>query len=294
MEGVVFLLEYLQYAIKRKPRLWCVFVLGIVGSALVAMSFWLLTGEKNWRDWEWFWKGIGCIAIFGMGLALSLISLAELISWIGHTYFPDKMGVNPPAAAPPDLGFNKLSSGLRETPPGSRIQVVEASPQRLVLCILGRGSRETKGLWAMAILSVLGTIGFVWAVVLMARGSPGELLLKISMVVWLVGVPLMCLSVKAKFERTLLLLERDRLVIQRVLLGFTRKSTVELTADSRAELIQAGGPEVTTDGVKMAGRNQTVTFGNLLSTAQNRWVVEAINEILAPSTAGYPDDSVAR
>jgi hypothetical protein len=197
----------------------------------------------------------------------------------------------------PDFGFNESPGGLRGTPPGSRIQVIEDSRQRLVLCILGRGSHETQALWATGVLSLLATVGSVWAIGLMAKGLPENAFIKGAIAVGVAWVSLLYflfLTIQGKFERTFLLLECDRLVVQRVLLGFSRKATVELIANSRAQLIKAGGPEVTTDGVKVTGRNRTLTFGNLLSTEQNGWLVERINAFLAPNSAVDPGGVIPR
>src|SRR6185369_16705146 len=118
-------------------------------------------------------------------------------------------------------------------------------------CILGRGSHETMALRVTAVLSVLATVGSGWAIAQMAQGLPEKTFIKGAIAVLVACASLLYLlylTIKAKFERTFLLLERDRLVVQRVLLGITRKTTVELTAASRAQLIEAGEPEVTTDG----------------------------------------------
>jgi hypothetical protein len=184
-----------------------------------------------------------------------------------------------------------LARGLRELPRGSRIRVVEASSQRLVLYVPSGGRMGQALLYTALLFLVLAVLGSVWAAGQIQQGVPPDRFLKIGIMIWAAVVFLACLAIKASFERTFLMLARDRIVVQRVLLGYTRKAITELAGNSRAELIEPGKHGASLDGVQVPGKSGIAKFGNINSTAENGWLVERINEFLAANWAAVPATS---
>jgi hypothetical protein len=176
--------------------------------------------------------------------------------------------------------------------PGSKIQVVERAPDRLVLFIPGGGSGAA-GLGCFAVVWN-GFMTFFTAM-MFAGGVAGRPLLGIFAFLglfWAVGLGMAWFAIKMKFERVMLLVDPAHAVIQKTLFGRVRTDEADLARGSSAELVESYQQNdrpiyaVTINGV---GRN--LKFGTPLSNPEKDWIVDRINEVLgdkSPSDTPRP------
>ena len=166
-------------------------------------------------------------------------------------------------------------------PAGSLIEVHEASDERLVIFV-PPGGKGASGLGCFATMWNLFNVVFttMW---LSARPKDAAALAFIGFF-WLVGIGLLIGWVKLKYERTLLLVEPSRVVVQHILFGRKRQKETELFSKSRATLTEAYSQnDVPVYSVAIEGKERTIRFGTSLSNAEKDWLVERINALIAPN-----------
>lgn len=167
-------------------------------------------------------------------------------------------------------------------PAGSKIQLVEQSRDRLVIYV-PEGGKRTRGIGCFALL--WNGFMLVFTAAMIAAGETGDapLLVVIPFIglFWAVGLGILYWWLRMRFTRTYLLLERGRLVIQRLLFG--RKSTTEtlLNDQSRAELIVAYEQnDQPVYSVAVNGSDRTAKFGTALSIEEKSWFTRKFNSFL--------------
>jgi hypothetical protein len=174
-------------------------------------------------------------------------------------------------------------SSLPTLPDKSRIEIVEASAERLVLHV-PPGGEQTGGIGCFA----LAWNGFMcvftppWFFAMKGgNGPPLYFIVPFLMVFWGVGLGMAFAWLRMKKLRTYVLIEPDRVVLQKDFLG--RKSTQEtpLTEGSRASLVESYQVnDRSVYAVTVRGQDRTVKFGTQLSEPEKAWLVEAINGFL--------------
>ncbi len=198
----------------------------------------------------------------------------------------------PPADSEPVTAVSRSISGIASTidlprlPAGSQIKVVDAEDDRLVLYIPG-GGKSAAGLGFFAVLwngfMCLFT-ALALAGVLQGNGNEGPSVLGLLAFLglfWAVGAGIGWFWIKLKYERTFLLLDRDRLVIQRVLFNRKRIDETLLTADSRAALVESYQQNDTpVYRIEVQGSIRAAKFGTGLADAEKDWLVDRINDFL--------------
>jgi hypothetical protein len=169
--------------------------------------------------------------------------------------------------------------------------VVEAAEDRLVLYIPG-GGKSAAGLGFFAILwngAVLLFTGVAIGGTLDAKGNEGTPLVGILAflsIFWTIGLVLGWFALKLKYERTFLLLDRDRLVVQRVLLNRKRVDNTALSADSRAALVESYQQnDNPVYRIELEGPTEKAKFGTSLADAEKDWLVDRLNEFLGRTGA---------
>ena len=188
-----------------------------------------------------------------------------------------------------------LSESMSSFPPpaGSRIQIIEADENRQVIFIPEGGKRSKSiGLFALIWNSI---IGIVSAGIFLAGGGkelPVLFVIPFLGLFWLVGLGMLFWWLKMRFTRTTLLLEAERIVIQRIFLG--RKSITEtsLKPDSHATLLVAYEEDnVPVYTVAIEGTDRTAKFGTRLSREEKNWFIENLNRFLnvSPSASEWND-----
>jgi len=179
----------------------------------------------------------------------------------------------------------RLSRALPALPEKSRITIAEATDERLVIYIPGGGKPAMSlGCFAIAWNGFMCVFTPPWFIGMFQAGNngPGLFIIPFLGIFWAVGLGMAWFAVKMRFERTFLLLDRDRLVVQRVL--FNRKRTIEtaLTPASRAALVESYKQnDQPVYHIEVPGKDRAAKFGTALSDAEKDWVVDRINEFLA-------------
>jgi hypothetical protein len=185
------------------------------------------------------------------------------------------------------------SSSAISLPPSSRVQIVESGENRQVIFIPEGGTRSKSiGLFALMWNSIVGIVSTVILIFGGGKDMPLHFVIPFLSLFWIIGLGLLYWWLKTRFTRTTLLLEPERIVIQRIFLG--RKSITEtsLKPDSHATFLVAyeenGVPVYT---IAIEGIDRTAKFGTRLSREEKEWFVEIINSFLnvSPSTSELGD-----
>lgn len=173
----------------------------------------------------------------------------------------------------------------REVPSGS-YEVVERSPERLVLHLPAAKSTGGIGFFAL-IWNVFITI--FTSVFAFAAGkdeidsSPWAIAAFLS-VFWLTGFGLIVVWVRMRFTRLFLLLEKDRLVIQRKIFRTSNRELI-LGAAPRASLEEAySSNEVKVYQLVVRGEGASEKFGVALSPPVQQLLMREINDFLGVET----------
>jgi uncharacterized Zn finger protein (UPF0148 family) len=189
-------------------------------------------------------------------------------------------------------GRGRITRPLPPLPKKSAIAVVESTPDRLVLFIPG-GNKQSAGFGLFAVLwngfmSVF-TILMTTAILNDKGGDapPLAVLIPFLSLFWGIGLGLAFFWLKFNFERTIILLDRDRIVIQKTFFGRKRLDETSLGPKSRAELVESYRQnDIPVDRVEVRGDSGTAKFGTALGEQEKNWLVDRINEFLGvPSAA---------
>ena len=164
-------------------------------------------------------------------------------------------------------------------PPDSKIEVIESGSDRLVVYV-PPGGKKSLGLlifgtlWSLITASITGVFLF--------NMPEFEILPLLFMsLFWIVGLVMLTIGVRMRFTRLHILLDRDRLAIQRTLFGRKSLAETQLTPESRARLVESYQEnDVPVYRVDVEGSNRTAKFGTSLSREEKRWFVATINEFL--------------
>ncbi len=101
---------------------------------------------------------------------------------------------------------------------------------------------------------------------------------------WFIGLGFASLWLKLRFPKTILLLERDRLIMQRVFLGFKSITETPFLPDTKAKLVTAfEGNDDPVYSISVISGTRRAEFGTQLSREEKDWFVEHINEFLRGS-----------
>jgi len=99
-------------------------------------------------------------------------------------------------------------------------------------------------------------------------------------VFWSVGLGMLYVALKMKFESLMLCLEPDRLSIQRSFLG-QKMSTIQLREDSKARLqVSYEENDVPVYRIEIDGVSKKEKFGTALSRVEKQWLAQTINRFL--------------
>lgn len=194
--------------------------------------------------------------------------------------------------------FATVTRDLPPVPASSKLHIVESTADRLVL-FLPPGSKQAEGLGCIALawnlfLCIFTPLWFVPA--FGAGGKNGPPLLVIVpflSIFWAVGLGMLYFYLRMKYQRTFLLLDRERIVVQRVLFGRKRLDETLLAPGSRAELVESYSQnDVPVYRVEVKGQNRAAKFGTPLSNEEKDWLVDRINEFLGVADSPVEDDPV--
>jgi uncharacterized Zn finger protein (UPF0148 family) len=176
-------------------------------------------------------------------------------------------------------------------PAGSQIKVVEATEDRLVLYIPGGGKSANALAFFAALWNgfMLLFTGIALGGALHGKGIDAPPLLGLVAFLglfWAVGLGLAFYWMKLKYERTFLLVDRDRLVVKRVLFKRNRVDETALASDSRAALVESYQQnDCPVYRVEVQGPGGKAKFGTSLADAEKDWLVDRINDFLGRTGA---------
>ncbi|MBI3864636.1 MAG: hypothetical protein HY290_22385 [Planctomycetia bacterium] len=233
---------------------------------------------------------------------------ADLIETTGRAECPfcgadlSSLGLPQPAELPSanwDAGDSSearsIARVLPALPQKSRINVVESTADRLVFYFPGGGAQST-GLGCFALMwngfMAVFTSAMVFGVA--QGGNNNQQFPELGAIAfvglfWAVGLGMAYFWIRMRFERTFLLLERQRVVIQKVLINRKRVDETVLMPESRAELVEAYSQnDSPVYRIELRGQTRAAKFGTSLSEAEKDWLVDRINEFLAPPAETNP------
>lgn len=183
---------------------------------------------------------------------------------------------------------------------GSRIEVIVDSPTLLEIYIPS-GSQRTVFLGRCMLLA--------WGILCCAEWQgwlngppippkPPAVAIReqvIFCLVWGLTIFLSLYWVRLHFERMTLRLERDRLILERVLFGWKWNEDVPLGKESRAMLLENYRNTPPVHWVVVAGERARAKFGIKLSELEKLWLVRRMNRFLeaAPALPGFEEERSA-
>ncbi len=183
-----------------------------------------------------------------------------------------------------------------QSPSDRQVEIIERSAGRLVMH-LPPSSAGSGGIGGFALIwngfmTVFTTI--MWSAFWNVRRFEIALVLFLS-VFWLIGISLLIAWIRMRFTRLYLLLEKDRLVIQRKLLGTSNRELLLSTA-SKATLEESYSVnDVPVFTVTVHGEGRKESFGTGLPPADKEFLADEINAFLGVEPASLTpskDDEV--
>lgn len=172
-------------------------------------------------------------------------------------------------------------------PPGGKLRLVEQSDSLLVISI-PPGGKKARGIGCFALMWNLITIpiSLVFLLVDDANWEGGQApplwgMLLFFGVFYAVGIGMLIAWVRMRFMQVLLAVEPGRLTIQRTLFGRKKLKRCELTADSRARLVEAyRSNEVPVYTVQVNTADGQEKFATALTADEKQWIVDTVNQFL--------------
>jgi hypothetical protein len=193
----------------------------------------------------------------------------------------------PPLQSPPSVGA--------PPPQGSTIEILEESPERLVLFIPAGPKRG----WE------LGCFGLIWTTIISIitaalvhglgkPGGPGPGVLLFLTPFWLVGLLMLYFSLKMRHTRTLVLVEPARAVLQQTFFGRTTTRETTLAPGEPAHLVESYRQnDVPVDAVCLKGDPRPLKFATPLENNEKAWIVDRINAFLQVAPTADLGDPLA-
>ncbi len=173
---------------------------------------------------------------------------------------------------------------LDERPPrDSKIEVVESSSERFVV-VVPPGGKSAAGIGCFAVAWNGFMTVFTSFLVAATVGGQDDVPVFAYLLVglfWIIGLGFAYAWVRASYMKTFLLLERDRLAVQRVLFGTKWVRKTKLTAESRARLESSYSEnDNPVYHVQVDGDGRSESFGLRLGDDEKEWFVRRINGFL--------------
>ncbi len=201
----------------------------------------------------------------------------------------DETEVTPLRREMESAGESRTGSALRADlplPPKSRIEVVESTPDRRVIFVPAGG----KGTGAIGFFAAVwnGFMLLFTSAVLLAgnqanqkNAPPWYVIVPFLGLFWSVGLGFLYFWIRMKFTRTFLLLESDRLIVQRLLFGRRKMTETFVGPETHASLtVSYEQNEQPVYCIEINGTNRTEKFGVALSDREKNWFVDSINNFL--------------
>lgn len=207
-----------------------------------------------------------------------------------------------------DAGFDTttgpaITRALPALPDASKLRVIESSDDRLILFIPGGGKQATGlGCFSLFWNAFMVLFTSLWIGAALNNGGNGQpdapwFAYPFIGVFWLIGLGMGWIWLRMKFQRTILLLERERVVLQHILFGRRRLIETTIGPGSQAELVESYKQnDKPVYRIEITGPESPARFGTALSDPEKDWIVDRVNEFLgvptfdnqAPGTSAGP------
>jgi hypothetical protein len=175
---------------------------------------------------------------------------------------------------------------VRPLPPGSRLRVVQSDDGQLVLSI-PTGGRIANGACGFAFL--LSSVPAVFTVMFVMELADRPMIPLWSLagvlafvgVLWLVILGVSREALKLQFQRTTLLVDRERVLLQTTIFGKTRQEELPVLAMTKCSLVVAFTfNDVPVYRVQVANAEESLGFATNLEQDDKDWLVDQIEMVL--------------
>ncbi|HEV8001087.1 MAG TPA: hypothetical protein VGP63_14470, partial [Planctomycetaceae bacterium] len=197
------------------------------------------------------------------------------------------MSIQSDVNATPVMATASRRQRLRPFPEDARAQILEHSPDRLVLLLPAGPSRVSRsgGIGLIAMNAVYGG-GIAFFISLGAAGVPGGLFF-LSIAVVLVAAfstLIFVIWLRLRFTEMWILIEPSRVAVKRTLLGRSRLKTLDALPDAVATLVsnQMARDDIKPGfNVRIGSGRKKIVFGTVLSLEEKQWICDEINRVLS-------------
>jgi len=179
------------------------------------------------------------------------------------------------------------SETLSPLPQNSAITIWHATPDRRIFHL--RGGKGFPIIFSVIWLTI---VAFISAGMVTGAKFDGDARVGAAILgaFWIIGFVLIYVGVRHRYLRITVLLERNRLVIERNLLGWKSAEETSLEGVGVADLVVAYEQNYQpVFAVRVSGVEKKIQFGAPLEIADKNWLVDEINGFLAgrlPGTTG--------
>ncbi|HUG19324.1 MAG TPA: hypothetical protein VMM56_10125 [Planctomycetaceae bacterium] len=191
-----------------------------------------------------------------------------------------------------ELKLSDLDVPLNPPPRESRIEIIEADNNRLMIS-LPAGGKRSRSLGCFAVIwSLISGAVFVFFS-FMGLNDPDfpPAVILIPGLFLLIGLVITVIWIRLRFTRGYLFLEPGRAVMQTILFNRKKNSEIVLNDSSRAELVTSYTEnDLPVYRVELQGVGKSLSFGTAWERDAKDWYVETLNSFLAWH---YRDSSAA-
>jgi hypothetical protein len=180
---------------------------------------------------------------------------------------------------------------LTPLPHRSDIEICQATPDRRIFRL-----RYSRGgsliFFAVCWLAIVAL--FTGGLLFGAKKPEGDAVVAVLVTVlfWVIGFGLLFVGLRQRFLKVTILLERDRLVVERDLFGWKSADTASLLGVAAADLVVAYEENYKpVFAVRVNGVERKIQFGAGLQTPDKNWLVDEINGFLGGRLAA--DDAAS-
>ncbi|HSG72216.1 MAG TPA: hypothetical protein VLA12_17500 [Planctomycetaceae bacterium] len=182
-----------------------------------------------------------------------------------------------------DSKLSGLGIPLTHPPLGSRIEIIEADDNRLMLSLPPGGRRSSSlGCFALVWTSFSSAIAVAMVAGVIAEDEFPVAALAIPGLFVLIGIVMTVIWIRMKYTRGYLFLEPHRAVMQTILFNRKKNIEIELDESSFAQLvISYKENDVPVYRVELQGVGKSLSFGTAWERDAKDWYVDTLNSFLA-------------
>jgi hypothetical protein len=181
-------------------------------------------------------------------------------------------------------------AALLVPPAGSRIQIVENSPERLTLVFPpAKGRLDSNDYFVLGWWGILGLLTAVWVGGVRPKPAPDdspEVTPLVLTVFWIIAIGMAVARLRSRSRTILLSIDRTRCVLRTILFGRTSTTEIPVTDDTLADVRLPKEDGDARSDVQIGGHGRDLQVPAVLSVAEQVWLIGQINAFLhGPETA---------